>query len=126
MRMAFGLVGLLVTLGIIILIFHYIEAPSLKVAGQTNKKVQDWAGTNNGNEGLAETKASIDLDEVNSGGNFNGFLVKSITPGGPMALSFDLKAGDTIIAIGGIRMRDNKDPDLSLAQLFDAKVYNRS
>jgi hypothetical protein len=121
MRMAFGLVGLLVTLGVIIWIFHVYTAPSLKVAGQTRQKVNAWAESNTA-EGMAEAEASIVLDESISGNHFDGFLVKSIVPGGPMARDFGLVAGDKIIAIAGLRMRDFDNPDLSKAQLFEAKL----
>src|SRR5205814_8712553 len=101
MRMAFGLVSLLVTIGVIIMIFHFIEAPKIKAAVQTKKRVEAWGGSNT-SEGLADAKASIVLDPVNTGGHFNGFIVRSIVPGGAMARDFGLAAGDTIIAIGGL------------------------
>lgn len=124
MRMAFGLVSLLVTVGVLIMIFHYIEAPAIQKAGQTKKKVENWAGSNT-SQGLADAKSSIDLEEITSGGKFNGFLVKSITPGGPMATDFGLLAGDQIVGIGGLRMRDDNDSDLSRAQIFEAKIRNQ-
>lgn len=125
MRMAFGLVGILVTLGVIIMFMHVYELPAAKQAITVKKKVEAW-GESNTAEGMADAKASIVLEEVTTGGKFNGFLVKSIVPGGPMARDFGLAAGDTIVAIGGIRMRDFNDPELSNAELFgEAKLYNR-
>jgi S1-C subfamily serine protease len=125
MRMAFGLVGILVTLGVIIWFMHVYELPAAKQGIQTKKKIEAWAESNT-SEGMADAKASIVLEEVDSGGKFTGFLVKSIVPGGPMARDFGLAAGDTIVAIGGMRMRDTNDAELSEAQLFgEAKLYNR-
>src|SRR5712691_11039648 len=121
MRMMFGLVGLLVTIGVLIMIFHYIEAPVIKQSGQTKKKVEAWASANTP-DGMEEAKASIVLDEVTSGGHFNGFLVRSVTPGGLMAREFGLAPGDTIVAIAGLRVRDDNNPDLSREQLFEAKL----
>src|SRR5437764_12698498 len=119
--MAFGLVGLLVTLGVIIMIFHYIEAPTIKQAVQTKKKVEAQFESNT-SEGLADAQASINLDDIERGGHFYGLNVKSIVPGGPMQVDFGLAPGDTIIAIGGVSVRDNNDPDLARAPLFEANV----
>jgi len=119
--MAFGLVGVLVTLGVIIMIMHSYTLPAAQPAIQTKKKVESQFGSNSP-EGMAAAQASIDLDEVVKGGHFHGLLVKKVTPGGPMATDFGLMNGDEITAIGGMRLRDNDDAELSKAQLFEAKM----
>jgi S1-C subfamily serine protease len=121
MRMAFGLVGVLVTLGVIIMIMSKYELPAAQQAIKTKQRVESQFGSNSP-EGLADAQASIVLDDVVKGGHFHGLLVKSVTPGGPMARDFGLAAGDTITAIGGMRLRDNDDPELARAQLFEAKM----
>jgi len=121
MRMAFGLVGLLVTLGVIIMIMHTYTLPAAQQAIKTKQRVESQFGSNTP-EGMEDAKNSIVLDDVTRGGHFTGLLVKSVTPGGPMATDFGLAAGDTITAIGGMRLRDNDDPELARAQLFEAKM----
>ena len=121
MRMAFGLVGVLVTLGVIIMIMHSYTLPAAQKAIQTKKKVESQFGSNSP-EGMAAAQASIDLDDDIRGGKFNGLLVKKVTPGGPMQTDFGLMTGDEITAIGGMRLRDNNDGELSRAQLFEAKM----
>jgi len=121
MRMAFGLVGILVTLGVIIMIMHSYTLPAAKQAIQTKKKVESQFGSNSP-EGMAAAQASIVLDDDVKGSQFRGLIVKSVTPGGPMQTDFGLMNGDEITAIGGMRLRDNNDAELSRAQLFEAKM----
>jgi C-terminal processing protease CtpA/Prc len=121
MRMAFGLVGVLVTLGVIIMIMHSYTLPAAKQAINTKQRVEKQFGSNTA-EGMEDAKNSIVLDDVTRGGHFQALLVKSVTAGGPMATDFGLAAGDTITAIGGMRLRDNDDPELARAQLFEAKM----
>jgi S1-C subfamily serine protease len=119
--MAFGLVGILVTLGVIIMIMHSYTLPAAQKAIQTRKKVESQFGSNTP-EGMADATASIDLDDDINGGQFRGLLVKKVTPGGSMQKDFGLMTGDEITAIGGMRLRDNNDAELSRAQLFEAKM----
>jgi C-terminal processing protease CtpA/Prc len=121
MRMAFGLVGVLVVLGVIIIFMHVYELPAAQKAIQAKKKVEAQFESNTA-EGLADAQASINLDDIERGGHFYGLGVKSVIPGGPMQVDFGLAPGDTIIAIGGVSVRDNNDPDLARAQLFEAKM----
>ncbi len=121
MRMAFGLVGVLVTLGVIIMIMHSYTLPAAKQAISAKQRVEKQFGSNTA-EGMEDAKNSIVLDDVTRGGHFTGLLVKSVTPGGPMATDFGLAGGDVITAIGGMRLRDNDDPELARAQLFEAKM----
>jgi S1-C subfamily serine protease len=121
MRMAFGLVGVLVTLGVIIMFMHAYELPAAQKAIQTKKKVESQFGSNTA-EGLADAKASIVLDDLNRGGQFQGLTVTSVVPGGSMARDFGLAAGDVILAVGGKRLRDFSDPELARDFLFEAKM----
>ena len=121
MRMAFGLVGILVTLGVIIMIMHSYTLPAAQQAIKTKQRVQAQFGSNTP-EGMEDAQNSIVLDDSMRGSHFDGLLVKSVTPGGPMATDFGLAAGDIITAIGGMRLRDNNDPELARAQLFEAKM----
>ena len=120
MRMAFGLVGLLVTLGVIIMIMHSYTLPAAQQAIKTKQRVQNQFGSNSP-EGMEDAQNSIVLDDAMRGSHFDGLLVKGITPGGPMSTAFGLLPGDKITAIGPISLRDN-DSETAKALLFEAKL----
>jgi C-terminal processing protease CtpA/Prc len=121
MRGIFGLVGLLVTLGVVIMIWHTYSLPAAKQAITAKKQVEQRFGSNT-SEGLADAKSSIDLEDVQKGNHFDSLLVKSVTAGGPMATDFGLVAGDSIVAIGGLRTRDMNDAEEARDKLFEAKL----
>jgi C-terminal processing protease CtpA/Prc len=123
MRAGFGLVAVLVTLGVIIVIMSTYTLPAAKQAVQTKKKVEEQFGQNTP-EGMADAQASITLDDAVRGSKFDGLQVTTIVPGGSMNKTFGLLAGDQIIAIGGQRLRDPpyNDPEMARAMLFEAKL----
>ena len=121
MRMAFGLVGILVTLGVIIWYMHVYELPAAQQAITVKKQVDQRFGSNTA-EGLADAKASITLEDVERGGHFNSLMVKSVVPGGEMATDFGFMAGDQITAIGGFKTRDMMDSEDAQIKLFEAKM----
>jgi C-terminal processing protease CtpA/Prc len=123
MRAGFGLVAILVTLGVIIMIMHTYTLPAAKQAIQTKKKVEEQFSMNTP-EGMADAQASIVLDDATRGNKFTGLQVTSVITGGPMNKVFGLVAGDQIVAIGGQRLRDApyNDPELARAMLYEAKL----
>lgn len=122
MRAMFGLVAILVTLGVIIWFMHVYELPAIKAAGQAKKQVEEKFSMNT-SEGLADAKASIALDPVGVDRNkFEGFFVKGIVPGGAMWNTFGLMPGDRIVAIGGQRCKDLNDAEMAEDMLFEAKL----
>ena len=123
MRAGFGLVAILVTLGVIIMIMHTYTLPAAKQAIQTRKKVEEQFSMNTP-EGMADAQASIVLDDATKGSRFNGLQVTSVVTGGPINKVFDLMAGDQIVAIGGPKLRDPpyNDPEMARAMLYEAKL----
>ena len=123
MRAGFGLVAILVTLGVIIWFMHVYELPAIKQAVQTKKKVEEQFSMNTP-EGMADAQASIVLDDATKGSRFNGLQVTSVVTGGPMNKVFGLMAGDQIVAIGGQKLRDPpyNDPEMACAMLYEAKL----
>ena len=123
MRAGFGLVAILVTLGVIIMIMHTYTLPAAKQAIQTRKKVEEQFSMNTP-EGMADAQASIVLDDATKGSRFNGLQVTSVVTGGPMNKVFGLLAGDQIVAIGGQKLRDPpyNDPEMARAMLYEAKL----
>ena len=125
MRAGCGLVSILVTLGVIVVIMRTYTLPSAQQAISTKKKVEEQFSMNSP-EGYADAQASITLDDENRGSSFIGLNVTAIVPGGAMSKTFGLMAGDRIVAIGGMRLRDLNDPDLARAQLFEAKLRQQA
>ena len=112
MRMVVGLVGILVVIGVIVMIMHAVELPSMQQAAHVQKEVkpqvqqmagQDVDGT--------DARKTIKLDSETSGGKMTSVLVTDITAGGAMERYFGLKKDDSIVAIsmGGGVMQPVKD-----------------
>jgi hypothetical protein len=112
MRMVFGLAGILVVIGVIVIIMRSVELPSMQQAAHVQKEVkpqvqqiagQDVDGT--------DARKTIKLDSETSGGQMTSVLVTDITPGGAMENYFGLKKDDSITAIsmGGGVMRPVKE-----------------
>ena len=101
MRMAFGIAGLLVTIGVMVWIMSAITLPSAKQALDAQRKVtpqvQQMAGR--GADGRPASE-SIKLREDSSNGRINGFIVTQIQVEGPLEKFYGLKHGDSIIEIG--------------------------
>ncbi len=95
MRYAFGLVGLLVTLGVVVMLMNS-ELSYDKSVIKAGNKARDEAVQMNG----VGARESINLElETNANGKNDAILVKGIIPGGPMEQFFGLKVGDKIIEI---------------------------
>jgi hypothetical protein len=121
MRMAFGLVGLLVTLGVIVMIMHTYTLPATKKAIQTRKQVEEDLGGLT-RAGMQEARDSITLDPQMAGNRFKGLLVKGIVAGGPMQTRYGLLPGDVIVGAKGMRLADvsNDDPAMAEDQVFES------
>ena len=101
MRMAFGLIGLLVTVGVIVWILAAVELPHTQAVSNANKRVKPAVQEITGHDENGEdARDSIKLDAETSGGKINSVLVTSITPGGAMEKHFGLKRNDSIVEIG--------------------------
>jgi hypothetical protein len=123
MRAAFGLIGILVTLGVIIAIWYFISLPNIKQAAVTKKKVEETLGALT-SSGLAESKSSIVLDpRTTSGGRFNGLKVKGIVAGGAMQANYGLVVNDVIVGVGGNTFDAvaNGDSEMAEALVWEAR-----
>jgi hypothetical protein len=126
MRAAFGLVSILVAIGVVVMIMHYFYLPSVQQAVRVQKKVtpqvQQMGGR--GTDGV-DARKSISLDAEQSAGRMNSVIVTAIDPVGPMAKYFGLQVGDSIVEIspqGGSLMpvRDMASSDEAKDQLLTA------
>jgi len=104
MRMAFGLVSLLVVIAIILVAFSMYTAPVAKQGKKTQDQARQIAGRDE--EGNNATD-SITLQEQESGGKTTGILVADVKPGGAMEKHFGFQKGDVILQIGPLTAKDN-------------------
>jgi hypothetical protein len=119
--MAFGLLGLLVTVGAIVLILNYAILPYNKTVIQKGRGAREEAEQVAGIKGGMRTSESIKLEPQNTGqGKTVSLLVTEIVAGGPMESYFGLQRNDTITEINGMRVRDQNDGDLAVAMALEA------
>jgi hypothetical protein len=104
MRAAFGLVGLLVVIGVIVWIMGapggYLDKTraDLKAADKAKQQVNVIAG--NSRDGEYPFRKTITIDLATSGGKTQGLLVTSINSAGPGATYYGLQKGDVVIDLG--------------------------
>jgi hypothetical protein len=107
MRMALGLAGILVTLGVIVWIMSVVTLPATKQALDTKKRItpqiEQMAGHTTQGTRAADT---IKVDVDSRGGKMVGVLVTDVTEGGAMDTYFGLKKGDSITEIGPLPVAD--------------------
>ena len=99
MRMAFGLVSLLVGVVLMCLFFYNLEAPELEAGHQAQVQVQQMAGRD-GN-GVPVDQTYVMQAEPRPDGKLKDLLVTHINLGSPMDAFFGLQEKDKIIAAIG-------------------------
>ena len=127
MRMAFGLVSVLVTLGVIIMIMTHITLPNIKQGGVAKKKTEETLGALT-SSGLQDSKDSIALDPVNKGGRFEALKVRGIAPGGAMQMHYGLMNNDVIVGVAGntFDATANGDQELAESLVWEARGRQQS
>jgi C-terminal processing protease CtpA/Prc len=121
MRIGFGLVSLLVVLGIMLFIFRYIEAPQIEVGQQAQQQGEQIAGRDaNGTPVYKTYKGEAFL----RGNQFAGITITDLTPGGAMETAYGLKVGDVVVQIGGNDVQTYGDFDSAKGQLDQAYQSN--
>ncbi len=121
MRMAFGLVGMLVTLGAVILIISHFYLPHTEEVLRQNRKVGEQVRQMAGvDENGLKTTESVTLAPDMSGSKLDNILVTSIVAGGPMEKYFGLKKDDCIIEANGLTLRGMNDPEMAKAMVFES------
>jgi hypothetical protein len=105
MRAAFGLVGILITIGVIVWIMSAVELPSaqqaVNVQKQVTPQVQQIAGSGvTPGGGSMRFNESMKCELQTSGGQSSSILVTEVDPVGPAARYYTLKRGDSIVEVG--------------------------
>lgn len=124
MRMAFGLVSLLVTVGIIVWIFAEMNSGISKPARQAQDQARQMAGRDETGE---RATASLTLDLHDRGGKTDGVIVTAITPGSALQQQYGLQVGDVITRAGDMPFGDPfvTDVETADAMLLEAYKGNR-
>lgn len=104
MRMAFGLVSLLVVLGIVMLMFNTYQAPMLKKGKSATDDARQLAGRDEDN---APVTHAVTLDAQDRNGRMEGAVVTSITPGSTLETHYGLMKGDVIVELGQLAVKGN-------------------
>jgi S1-C subfamily serine protease len=115
MRALFGLVSLLVVLGIGLLIFRNFEAPVIKQGEKAQDEARQMSG--HGDDGKAAIQ-SFETQGKMKGSNLEGLTVTSVTPGGAME-KYGLRTGDEIVEVGDMKVGDMSanDPETAKANV---------
>src|SRR4051812_37979875 len=113
MRAGFGLIGLLIVIGVIVWIMHKSTLPYtqevLKQGETAKKQVNQFAG--NSQDGSMRFSDSVTLETESSGGKISAIDVTKVTAGGPAETYFGLKEGDAIVQIGPLAVKDQINSD---------------
>jgi hypothetical protein len=125
--MAFGLAGLLITLGVIIMIMSMYLTKSqtdIAVGNKAREQVKQIGGYSQDGTRASD---SFSVAPMTVGGKLDNLLVTSVTTGGAMDSYYGLKKDDAIIAIsrGGSMMgvRDVPMNDEELARAWVIEAY---
>lgn len=126
MRMAFGLVGILVTIGVIVWVMHMAYLPYVKTVVKTQQQVTPQIqqfGARDTTSG-AEINTTYKLEPQESGGKVQSLLVTDIDPTSAMVSVYGLKRDDSIVAIswhGDMeKVKDINDAESAEDRLMEA------
>jgi hypothetical protein len=124
--MAFGIVGLLVTLGVVVMLMsQYLDksGADINAGNKAREEVKQLGGMS---EDATPAIHSFATSPMMSGGKLDNLLVTAVVPGGAADKYFGLKKDDAIIEVsmGGSLMKvgdiGSGDAELAKAQVVDA------
>jgi hypothetical protein len=128
MRAGIGLLSLLIGVALIFYISfglgkHGYEGEVLEQGKVAREEANQISGRTNDDMPIEST---IQLDEVDAGGQFRRLRVVSIVPKTPMQTCYGLLAGDEIIRVGPMGVSDNNDAGLGKALVYEAYQRNET
>ena len=108
MRSMFGLVGLLVTIGVIAWIMSEAYLPHTQAVINAQKSMQPTINrvTSQGDDGRPSSSSAV-LLPVETNGRLRGLSVQSVVTGGAMDKTYGLLPGDVILQIQGFAIGDS-------------------
>lgn len=123
MKFGFGLVGLLVVIGIIAFLWGpggMHPADTARTGMEAQKQVRQLSGQ--GDSGMRVTDSAA-LEPQLKGNKIDSLLVKTVAQGGPMQQYFGLRVGDQIVEIGTRGMGLQKVSQFNDAGMAEASAY---
>ena len=122
MRMAFGLIGLLVTIGVIVMIMNTVLKKEQTVISAGNKAREDVGQIGGYSQDMTPAQNSVTFEPQSTGGRFDSLRVTNVVPGGAMDTFYGLQVNDVIVEVNGMRIRElsNGDPELAETLVVDA------
>lgn len=116
MRMAFGLVSLLVVIAIMMVLFKTFEAPTIETGQKAKEQAVQISGR--GQDG-GDAMSSFAVQPKLRGQSLDGLTVVKVAPSGAMADFYGIQVGDEIVQVDGMRLGDisNDDPETAKAIL---------
>lgn len=127
MRAAFGLVGLLVAAGVVIMIFAKGGGDYVGTVARTGQKAEQQVRQMGGQstDGQMRFGESLTMDASSSGGKTVGLIVLTVNPAGPAATFYGLQPDDIITAIGPLEIKGGQITGADDGMDFLADAYAR-
>ncbi len=113
MRAIFGLVSLLVVMGIIVYLFSIYSIPMAKTGKKAQIEVRQMSGHD---EDGTPADRTVTLEPDQSGNKLRGMTVTSVVPGGAMDRFYGFQTGDKIVAIGDAEVSALSNDDFEMAK----------
>jgi hypothetical protein len=124
MRMAFGLVGVLVALGVLVLLMNMqLDSVQTSVKARDSAKEQINAISGKDAEGVPFSE-TLKLQPDPEIGKLLGLRVTKVDPANPMAVHYGLIDDDLIVEIGPQRVKDIGDSELAIPLVMESKARN--
>ena len=126
MRLAFGLIGLLVTIGVIVMIMSTVLKKEQAVIRAGNEAREEVTQISGHGEDMKPAADSATIEEQQTpAGKLDALVVKDIVTGGALEKYFGLKAGDVIIEVNGLKVRETPGNDAELSKAWLIEAYQK-
>jgi hypothetical protein len=126
MRLAFGLIGLLVTIGVIVMIMSTVLKKEQAVISAGNEAREEVKQIGGYSEDMTPAANSATIEEQQSpAGKLDALVVKDVVTGGALEKHFGLKAGDVIIEVNGMKVRETPGSDAELSKAWLIEAYQK-
>jgi hypothetical protein len=122
MRMAFGLIGLLVTIGVIVMIMNTVLKKEQAVFSASKTAREEVTQIGGYSEDQTPAQNSVTFEPTDTGGRFDALRVTAVIKNGAMDKFYGLRANDVVVEINGLKAREvsNGDPELAQSLVIDA------
>lgn len=100
MRVAFGLVGLLVTIAVIVWIMHEIYLPDIQASQAVQQKAQTFVDTLNAQDenGVPIENMYADFADMRDDGKLQDLQITKVVPGSVFQTRFGIMPNDVVVA----------------------------